>query len=328
VSTPPAADAAVLTLATGKPVYVAMAEYLARSFLWWHPRSSIRFALATDLPECVPADVRARVTVIPLQPKQFGEGFSPKLHLDRIAPAQRTLFIDADCLLVGALEPLFERLRGRSVAVVGGSIASGHWFGDVTSLCQRLGVPSLPKFNGGLYYLERDAVAEQVYAEARRLEAQYDDLGLVRLRGRPNDELLMALAMARHGQTALPDDGTVMSDPQACRGGWKMDVLGGGAWMRNPPPPDPRHQDWYPFTDVTPVIVHFLGGYTEHYPYVREVLRLNLAQRRGWPVAAANAAAWVRCTAPHVAVRWFKDTFRPLYHRWFGPRRVRKSDRE
>ena len=38
--------------------------------------------------------------------------------------------------------------------MTGHTIATGLWFGNVDALCARFGVPALPKFNGGLYYIE------------------------------------------------------------------------------------------------------------------------------------------------------------------------------
>ncbi len=47
----------VLTIATGKKTFVDMAANLARSFLWWHPDSDIKFQLVTDQQAFIPADV-------------------------------------------------------------------------------------------------------------------------------------------------------------------------------------------------------------------------------------------------------------------------------
>jgi len=64
--------------------------------------------------------------------RRIGQGFSAKLHIDRLAPTSKTLFIDADCLCVGPLHSLFDRLGGKAVTVVGSEITKGDWFGDVT----------------------------------------------------------------------------------------------------------------------------------------------------------------------------------------------------
>src|SRR5262249_35774320 len=134
------------------------------------------------------------------------------LHLDRFAPADQTLFIDADCLCIRPLDFAFDRFGGRDVSVVGGTIAEGEWFGDVARICREADVTALPKFNGGVYYIEPGAKASAVYRRARELSFNYDALGLVRLRGAPNDELLMAIAMAQEDCWGIPEDGAVMGD--------------------------------------------------------------------------------------------------------------------
>jgi len=210
-------SATVLTLALGKPFYFNLACNLARSFRMWHRDDRIKFVLVTDLDKPLPADL-TWCQLKRIEPGQYGAAFTPKLSLDLMVVSERTLFIDADCLVYEPLDRLFSVLAGRPVATVGTQICNGEWFGDVAMLCHRLDVSSIPKFNGGLYYLERGAASSSVFRRARELVASYDELGLVRLRGTPNDELVIASAMALHGLRAVPDDGSFMSDPQACPG--------------------------------------------------------------------------------------------------------------
>jgi len=316
---------AVITIATGKPIYLQMAVNLARSFKWWHRDSDIRFVLATDRKDLLPPDL-SDLEVIELQPGELGSGFSPKLHLDKLAPADRTLFIDADCLCVGSLESVFDRFAGHAVSVVGATISQGEWFGDVAAVCKQFSVPALPKFNGGVYYLEKGELSDLIYAKARELEPQYDKIGLTRLRGRPNDELLMAIAMALHNQTAIPDDGSIFTDPQACPGGLSIDVLRGKSRLINPPAPHPKHQAWYPVTEAYPVLVHFLGHHTTIYPYTREVFRLALVENK-LPILVIDVWSTLFCSIPQLSIRIFKNSLRPLYHQFFGTRAVSVSDR-
>ena len=317
---------AVLTIATGKPIYIEMAVNLARSFKWWHKDSAIKFFLATDQKDLLPDDL-SDIEIIEVQPEQYGQGFSPKLHLDKLAPAQQTLFIDADCLCVGSLESVFNRFAGHAVSVVGTMISQGEWFGDIAAVCQRFQIPALPKFNGGVYYIEKGEESDRIYATARELEPQYDEIGLLRLRNRPNDELLMSLAMSLHNQTPIPEDGSIMSDPQACPGGLTIDVLRGKSKLINPSAPHPKHQTWYPFTEVHPVLVHFLGHHTTIYPYKREELRLNLVLAKGWTILAADTWATLFCSIPSLSSRTFKDGLRPVYKQVFGNRTVSVSNR-
>jgi len=317
---------AVLTLAVGQPIFTDVAATLARSFRWWNHDNGIRFAIATDMEDRLPPDVREWAEVIRLAPKQFGEGFSPKLHLDRIAPADQTLFLDADCLVVRDLAQVFDRFTGNEVAAVAGRISSGEWFGDVARTCREFGVPALPKFNGGAYYLERGDRSTAVYETARLLEPRYDALGLVRLRGRANDELLMAIAMAVHGAWGIPEDGTIMAEPLNFACGLDVDVLGGHAALFNTPG-DPSFNPAWPLTVGRPAVVHFLGHHIDRVPYTAEALKLRLALADGWAPTAAKLAAGARLTLPAEIKRRTKDALRPAYHRLFGPRAVQASSR-
>src|ERR1700756_1550476 len=98
---------AVFTIAVGKPLYLRMAFVLARSFRLWNYGGDIGFFLATDADRgSLPADLMD-INIIPLKPGQYGRGFSPKLHLDKIAPLDHSLFVDADCLCAGSLAQAF-----------------------------------------------------------------------------------------------------------------------------------------------------------------------------------------------------------------------------
>lgn len=316
----------ILTIATGKKLYVDLAVNLARSFYLWNENSNITFVIVTDLPQLIEEDVLKYSKIITVKKGELGEGFSPKLHLDQLAPEGQTLFIDSDCLIFGNLNNVFERFKGKSVSVIGGYIADGEWFGEIKDICQQFNVPHIPKFNGGIYYLEKGEIASKVYAKARELEKDYDKIGFVRLRDRPNDEVLMALAMQIYGMTPLLDDATIMSDPQACPGGYKIDVIKGERWMLNPPRPSPLRREWYPFEKIEPIIVHFLGYYTQHYPYLREVFLLDqyLKNKLNW-----KAKIYVKMIIeyPERIKIEFKELFRPIYRMFFGTRKIVKSER-
>lgn len=318
-------DRAVFTIATGKPVYLEFAMNLARSFKHWHPRGGIRFALVTDRPEKVPSDLHD-IEVIPIAKGQYGQGFSPKLYLNELAPAKQSLFVDADCLCTGSLADAFDRFEGRTVSVIGKRISQGEWFGDIQHICRQFDVEAIPKFNGGVYYLESGAACDEVYHTAQELQDKYDTIGFVRLRGSPNDEVLMALAMALHGQEALPEDGTIMNSTLASPGGLVIDVLRGVSRLYNPPS-HPEHNDWYDLEIMTPKLVHFLGYQATRHPYRREEIRLKKVMADGWPIPFADAWAAVRFSIPWLAIEQAKSAFRPLYHRLFGPREVKRGAR-
>ncbi len=317
----------VLTLAVGKQLYVDMAVALARSFYVWNKDAGIDFYIATDNKQLIAIDVLRWVKVIELQSGELGEGFSPKLHLDKIAPTDQTLFIDSDCLIVQPLSSIFDKMNGKAISVVGSFISDGEWFGDVKSVCQKVGVDKIPKFNGGLYYLEKGEIATKVYQKARELEPKYDEIGLVRLRNKPNDELLMALAMAFYEQTPLEDTGNYMNDPLACPGKFNLDVFDGYSEMVNPLQPHPKHQSWNPNHIVNPLVVHFLGYYTNKYPYTKEVFKLKLVFQKKYSIVMASFVASLKITIPVLLAEIFRNTFRPIYHALFGYRGIKVSER-
>lgn len=304
-----------------------MAVALARSFSLWHRNSDISFWIATDNISAFPKDIKLWVNFIELTEGQLGEGFSSKLHLDKIAPTKKTLFIDSDCLIVRNLDFIFTLFEGKPVSVVGNYISDGEWFGNIKSICKKYDLDKLPKFNGGIYYVEKGELANKVYEKARELEHQYDEIGFVRLRNKPNDEVIMAVAMALNHQQPLIDDGTIMSDPQACQGNLKLNVYEGKSELINPPFPSKLHQNWYPFLKVSPAIVHFLGYYTTKYPYIKEENKLKFFFEKNVPIHLVNIITFITITIPYKMYDNLKILFRPTFHLLFGVRSIKQSKR-
>lgn len=319
-------EKSVFTVALGKPLYLQMACALARSFRLWHGDSDIHFHLVTDAKRSsLPVDLQ-NIKLISVRPGQYGTGFSPKLHLDKLAPADRSLFIDADCLCCGSLEPAFESFNGRPVSVIGREISDGEWFGDVAEICRQFGVPALPRFNGGIYYLEKGATASQIYQTARELEPRYDEIGFKRLRGHANDEVLVSLAMALHGQSPLPERGDIMNSLLAGPTGVKIDVFRGQALLLNPKC-HPDHNPWYHQEESRPVLVHFLGCPLSEFPYKYEMRRLDLHFGHGIPIWLATLISEVTVALPKQGAIWLKKAFRPLFRRLFGIRKIHSNAR-
>jgi hypothetical protein len=221
---------------------------------------------------------------------------------------------------------VFDKFKGHPVSVIGGIISIGEWFGDVVSICNKFNIPHYPKFNGGIYYLEKGILASKVYQTARDLVESYDDIGFVRLRNHANDEVLMALAMQLNNQRPVPDDGTIMSDPLACPGDYRIDVIAGTTLLTNPSYPNDRHQKWYPFTKVSPIIVHFLGNYTDAYPYKREVYRLKKAFNYKLNFLTEGLALML-FEYPQRMKNNLKNIMRPIYYHLFGHRNVKASNK-
>lgn len=316
----------VLTIATGKKLYIDMAVNLARSFWLWNAGRGINFYVATDQQEHLTADVETYVNVIPLKAGELGEGFSPKLHLDKIAPEGQTLFIDSDCLVYGNLVEVFEKFNGHQVAVTGTYISGGEWFGDIKSICAKMGIARLPKFNGGVYYLEKGEKATAVYQKARELESKYDEIGFVRLRGRPNDEVLMALAMELNHKKPIKDDGSILAEFVNFQSGIKSELLKGEVTLYNNPAHRQYNAGWH-LKSATPLIVHFLGYHNQITPYIKEAALLEYLFGRKLSPRNAKLLTFMRITLPFEFKAVIKNTFRSLYRSLFGVRKVKKSER-
>jgi hypothetical protein len=316
---------AAFTIATGKPIYIKMALALARSFLRYNRGNGIGFTIVTDRPVTErPADL-IEIGWAQITPGEYGDGFTPKLYLDKLAPADRAIFIDADCLCVASLAPAFDTFAGRAVSVIGRRVESGEWFGDVAAIAHRLGVTGYPRFNGGVYYLERGEACSAIYDTAREILPRYDELGFVRLRNSPNDEVIMAAAMALHGAEAIPETGTIMNTLMAAPGGLSINVLVGHAVLRNPRT-HPAHNAWYDLEEMRPALVHFLGRDVADHPYRTEILVLERVAA-GWPDVAARAYATMRSKVPWILGQLAKNLARPLYRAAFGTRKVRPTGR-
>lgn len=316
-------EKSVITIATGKPYYINMAVNLARSFLYWHPESEIQFWLVTDQPQLVPKEVANVIYIKAIDPDQYGSGFSTKLYLDQFVQTQYTLFIDADCLVYGNLTSVFDQFKGKSVSAIGDNIVEGNFFCDVKQVIQKLNVPYMPRFVGGVYYLEKGEVCKGVFDKARELLPSYDKLGLIRLRGKENEEPLVALGMAHLSQETIPEDGRIKAD-RMFYSYLTTNVLSGKAklWNKEEFPKGAYFQ----ISKSTPVIVHFNDSYSEEYEYLAETHRLYLCAKLPSKLLA-NLSAHLYHIMPGKFKGMVKGILRPLYHTFFGYRNIKVSKR-
>jgi hypothetical protein len=215
---------------------------------------------------------------------------------------------------------LFGLLKGQPVGVFGVSKAEGEMFGDVRSVCERMRVSSLPHFNGGLYYIEKGSCSDAVYARARELEPFYDDIGLVRLRGQPNDEILMSISLAEHGILPVLNSGEYYSDFQWWPIVEHLNIIRSLSSMRNPEPGHPLHQSSFPAGNANAAVVHFLGHHVESALYSQEVMALKLAAK----IPFADVAARLFFLPRH-GVDSLKNLMRPVFRKTFGTRRIKSS---
>lgn len=314
---------ATVTIATGKPLYMNMAAALVRSYHYWN--DDIPFVLITDRDSNVPEDLHRLegVHVLRRPLGELGKGFSVKLYLDQLSPADETLFLDADCLVTNRIDPVFERLQEWSVTTVGALKEEGEWFGDLADRCARFNVRAVPVFVGCVYYFKNDETAAAVFETARDLVDRYDELGYVRLRDLPNEEPLLSTGMALEGQEPIPDDGTLKADAMNFEKEIRVDVFEGESHFRG----KGANQTSWGVTSAEPIIAHFNDTYAEVPPYTREQEKLERVYRDGWSPERASLYATLRREIPHRIFETLKDAGRPLYRALFGTRDVKKNPR-
>jgi hypothetical protein len=270
-------DHGIVVMAYGSRRYQAQARSLARSLD--HNSPGIPRTLITDQPDS-PAAAHYE-NVIPLA-GPTSRDCRPKLDLDQYTVYRRTLYIDADSLVMRPLAPLFARLQDHDFTVIGRNITSGHWYGDVTSMCRLAGSPSIPMFNGGLLYFADTNTTHRVFAHARELADRYLALRFDRFNGGIADEPLLAIALAAERLHAHDLTQTAMASLLGATGPLSIDVLNGRCDFQKRGRP------------VAPSIVHFAADHSSRRlllgaHYRRECLALALVDRLHLPWQLARS---------------------------------------
>jgi hypothetical protein len=114
--------------------------------------------------------------VIAIAPSQDYRGAMNKVRMDGCSPYGRTMYVDADCLLINnRIEFFWLKYRGKDFAVEGHRQSAGPAFAcslgskDAAELCRLLEVPALTVFNAGVIYFENSARARAVFERSRQL---------------------------------------------------------------------------------------------------------------------------------------------------------------
>ncbi|MDR3528658.1 MAG: hypothetical protein P4L57_15415 [Rhizomicrobium sp.] len=267
----------VLTLAHSHMKYVRQARLLARSIR--HAGSQMPLAVATDLAPALFQDLFD--IVIPWKFDRW-PGVLSKLDLAAFTPFETTLFIEADCLCLRPVETVFDYFAGQEFAVYGTNPSSLFWTAKPERYRTVVDAKAYPHFNGGLYYFRNTPLAWDVFERAKGFFEQYDALGVLCYRRKPNDEPLFSLAMASLGLKASDDPAmVVMSEPEPPAFAVDLDVLRGHCSFM-------RHG-----RRVEPAIIHFVDIRDRIAAYRREGLVLKLIVGKGWPVATRPLLALI-----------------------------------
>ena len=149
----------LITIAIGKK-YVTQAKYLAWSCILNSPQ--MLRAVVTDCPKLLEPyfDI-----IIPFN-RDFEDPFSVKTRLNLYTPFQKTLFLDADSLVMSNLDVYWESLKNCNIAYEGNMISEGEWYVDIKSLCKKLKVAAISKFNSGMILFNKSKEVNKVFDDA------------------------------------------------------------------------------------------------------------------------------------------------------------------
>jgi len=293
----------------------------------WNDNATINFILITDQVEYVPWNLRNKVILKEIRQGELGEGFSPKLQMDKFGCPGQNLFIDSDCLVYGNLEPVFDYFKGHDVSVVGYNRTEGKDIGfckDIATVMTNAGINYFPLLCGSVYYFEKGEPAAEIFAHARSLLKSYEKIGLVPLRGKENEEPLIAISMAKFNQQPVNDTGMIKADRMFYEY-LKANVIKGKARLwnsKNIPVPE-----YSKLMQASPLIVHFNAGYAESFEYESEVIRLKKVLLENHSIVIANLFAFVISIFPGKTSTMLKNVFRPIYRAFFGYQKIQLSKR-
>lgn len=295
------------TVARGSEKYLKFAINLARSFNCHHVNTSTKFYIVSDKYFKLPGDLKnILLKVLPCE--VFGNGLEFKLNFDIIAPEEQSIFIDSDCLIYRNIEYLFHKFHNSYVSVIGFPVQHGVWCDlDIRKTCEEFRFESLPRFNGGLYYVKKSNVATEIYSYARELYRK--KIITSNHRHAVNEEPIMSIAIQQFGQTLILDDGSILGDLASSMVTPSINVLNKISQLNNPIKSNIRHKFWLAEGDFSPAIIHFSSSNLFLMPYFAENKRLLLHLFYKHPVFLSNLIIQLFVVYPYSVFKLLKNIY-------------------
>lgn len=280
-------------MAWGSPRFMEMAILLAKSIRLFN--KTIPLAIATD------SDAYEHLKdwydfIIPLR-KDVPKNNAQKTYLNTYSPFDKTIFIDADCLVFHDVSIYFDLYKDASIGVMGRWRNDGTWWYDVPKMCERFQIDNVAFFNGGFYYFSKTALSDSVFDLAKTYTHDWKN-GLGQYCDKPSvsDECCMSVSFGQIGKTvesglinlkypqrmAIPDETGYYVDADIC------DALEGKA--------------------VQSYIFHFFGNHYSTSIFNREAKKIDYLTEVG--VSATNIA---RARQMHKSYNFYFNLYTYLY---------------
>lgn len=152
-----------LTMAAGSPRFLEMAVDMALSL---REHTTLPVALAADEPiaEIVSQTYPTVFDHVGIVPQEFRDGRGLKYGVAEATPFDQTAFIDADCIVLGSLEHVWDALEGHDMAFLGELLTEdddeNHHGFSTRRLMRRFGLRHYLKTNSGFFCFRREPARE------------------------------------------------------------------------------------------------------------------------------------------------------------------------
>ena len=192
-----------ITLATGSRAYYDMAENLAASIRVMDPGRLI--ALAHDHDAVIsPAARRLFDYLIPLPKDPKYVTVTKKFQLLKLSPFNRTMFVDADCLMVKRDIDRYWAIAAKSFFTIPGNIRiSGSWKGkNIADLMHQEGVDHVVEVNAGVFTFDKSERACAFFAGLNAFYLDRKEALVVNTHAgtrKYSDEMFFSIYMAKCG---------------------------------------------------------------------------------------------------------------------------------
>lgn len=192
-----------ITVAFDLPKYVDMAVRFAQSARYFDPER--RICLVHNEKVSLPGRYEGLFDDVILLPTVAGYvGCMNKIRLNAVTPYERTMYVDADCLLVkNDIGRYWQRLAGTPFTMTGTKRSAGRWNNlDFAGTCAFFGIPYVVQMNSGVFYFEKGRDSDRFFETLHALYRDHRDSLSNIHQGRAGqyaDEPLFGTAMGMFG---------------------------------------------------------------------------------------------------------------------------------
>lgn len=184
-----------VTLAVGDKKYYQLAENLLKSYKNI-TKSPLPFAIICDRENEFTAKFD-RVVILDDPQKSYMD----KLEMLNIAPFDKNIFIDADCLVYDDINSFWNYFPLKGVSCFGKALditSVEGWFNIDDIGEYRTKVSFIPQMHGGIIFFNKDNTTKEIYSMSLTVAENYSNYRF-KYFVKPADEPILALCMAVYG---------------------------------------------------------------------------------------------------------------------------------